>query len=158
MCSGVMLSSSAICAVRTRERRYGGVGVMIEQQLDHGGVGSGAGHDERSDSVAIDCIDVDVLREQETRDVQTMLAHGPVERGADLGVCAEREVRSVGEEELDDRLAAVAAGDLDGRATLAVGVDVGAFGDQEGHCFHVVAQTGVAQRSVANLIDHLQLR
>ena len=35
---------------------------------------------------------------------------------------------------------------------------VGAFGDQEGHCFHVVAQTGVAQRSVANLIDHLQLR
>lgn len=126
--------------------------------MDHGGVGSGTGHNERGDAVAVNCVDVDVLIEQETRDVQAMLAHRPVERGTDLGVRAEREVRSVGEEELDDRLAAVAAGDLDGRTTLVVGVDIGAFGHQEGHRFHVVAQTGVAQRSIANLIDQLQLR
>lgn len=52
--------------------------------MDHGGVGSGTGHDERRDAVAVDGVDVDVLTEQETRDVQAMLAHRPVERGTDL--------------------------------------------------------------------------
>lgn len=39
-----------------------------------------------------------------------------------------------------------------------VGVDISSFGYEEGHSFDVVAETGVAQRSVAYFIDQFQLQ
>ena len=144
--------------VNNNRGEHGGVGVVVEKQLDHGGVGSSAGHDEGRNAVAIHRVDVDVSAEEQTRNVQAVLAHRPVERSADLRIGAQREVCSLREEELDDGLAAVSAGDLDGGTTLVVGVDVRSFRDQERHRLHVVAKTGVAQRSVAHLIDHLQLQ
>ena len=156
MCSGVMLSGRAIY-VPSDDRSHLRVCGVAQQQTHHRRACVRGRQDQRRQTGSVQRVHVRATAQKQLRDVHAVLAGRPVERRADFGVGSHGEIGAVVQKEGDDFQIALAAGDLDGRAVVVDGVDVGALADEVLHSLERVAHTRVREGSVAHFIDRFQL-